>query len=329
VSAGALPGFAPPPRADAGERWGLVLAVALHAVLLVALSLSWGAPTPPPAFPKPEPIEVSLVKDVAPTATAPPAPTPPAPSVAPDQGEPEDAAPPPPAPTLKPEPVKPAPPPPAPKPAPEPKPQPKSKPVEKPAPAPVEKPKPEKSAKAEAPATPAKPAPAKAAAPRPSRLAGLGQELAAGAKADAAASHARGHRLGADILAGLSADAPAKQASAAAPAAKAGPFPTASIQQAIQRQIQPCADRQVDPGPGANQIVTTLNIRLNQDGTLAATPRMVRQTGLSDSNDRYAQRVTDLGIAAFKGCTPLHLPAEYYQTANGGWSNINYRWQLK
>jgi hypothetical protein len=85
----------------------------------------------------------------------------------------------------------------------------------------------------------------------------------------------------------------------------------------------------VNPGPGANAIVTTLNIRLNPDGTLAATPRMVRQSGVSDENERYAQRVVDLGVAAFKGCTPLKLPAEYYDTGNGGWSNINYRWQLR
>lgn len=103
----------------------------------------------------------------------------------------------------------------------------------------------------------------------------------------------------------------------------------ASIVQAIARQIQPCADRQVDPGPGANEIVTTLNLRLNRDGTLSSTPRMVRQTGVSGENERYAQRVADLGVAAFKACAPLRLPAEYYSTANGGWSNINYNWKLR
>ena len=51
--------------------------------------------------------------------------------------------------------------------------------------------------------------------------------------------------------------------------------------------------------------MTTLNLRLNQDGTLAATPTMVRQTGVDDENERYARRVVDLGIAAFKGCSPL------------------------
>ena len=99
--------------------------------------------------------------------------------------------------------------------------------------------------------------------------------------------------------------------------------------QAIARQIQPCADRQVDPGPGANQIVTTLNLRLNENGTLASTPTVVRQTGITPENERYAQRVKDLGIAAFKGCSPLKLPAEYYDTPSGGWNNINFKWKLR
>ena len=64
-------------------------------------------------------------------------------------------------------------------------------------------------------------------------------------------------------------------------------------------------------------------------GTLSATPTMVRQRGVDDDNQRYARRVVDLGVAAFKGCSPLKLPAEYYATANGGWSNINYNWKLR
>lgn len=339
---------------DNSERAALIVAVATHVALFALLSMAWSTQAPR-VWPKPESIEVSLVQDVAPQAQAPPAPTPPAPSVAPDVGTPEEAAPaPPPEPVVKPEPVKPQPakvepqskpakvkPAPAKimpttakptqtvKPAPAKLPA-KPQPATKPAPAakaqPAAKPqppaKPQPAAKAQ-PAAAAKPAPA-----RPSRLAGLLPSLAAGAKADATAPRPRGRRLGDDLLAGLSADAPARKPSAAAPG-KAGPFPTASIVGAIARQIQPCADRQVNPGPGANAIVTTLDVKLNPDGTLSATPRMVRQSGVGGENERYAQRVVDLGIAAFKGCTPLHLPAEYYRTAAGGWSEINYRWQLR
>lgn len=340
------------PETSSGERAALIVAVAAHAVLFALLSMAWSTQAPR-VWPKPEPIEVSLVQDIAPQAEAPPAPTPPAPSVAPDVGTPEEAAPAPPSeppaePVVKPAPVKPQPA----KVEPQPKPAKitpapaktvpapaKPTPTVKPAPArvsatpqPTAKPVPATKAQPVAKSQPAAKFPptaaAKPAPARPSRLAGLLPSLAAGAKADATAQRPRGRRLGDDLLAGLSADAPARKPSAAAPG-KAGPFPTASIVGAIARQIQPCADRQVNPGPGANAIVTTLDVRLNPDGTLSATPRMVRQSGVGGENERYAQRVVDLGIAAFKGCTPLHLPAEYYRTAAGGWSEIAYRWQLR
>ena len=303
---------------------GLMLAGAAHLALLALLSIAWHGPPPPPPA-DPAPLEVSLVTEVAPEAQAPPAPTPRAPSIAPDTGPPEDAAPAAaPAPAPKPAPAEPAPPTsanPAPaKPAPA-----------RPAPAPAPKPQSVQPARP-APARPQAAAPARpaaAASARPSRLAGLNLGTAEGANPASTAARPRGRRLGTDFLAGLAPDAPSRTPSPAAPAARAGPYPTASIVQAIARQIQPCADRQVNPGPGANRIVTTLNIRLNGDGTLAATPTKVRQSGINDENERYAQRVVDLGIAAFKGCSPLRLPSEYYSTANGGWNNINYQWQLR
>ncbi len=82
-------------------------------------------------------------------------------------------------------------------------------------------------------------------------------------------------------------------------------------------------------GPGANEILTVLDLRLNEDGSLAATPKMVRQSGITDENERYKQRVIDLGIAAFKGCSPLKLPPEYYSTPSGGWNAIRFNWKLQ
>jgi hypothetical protein len=103
----------------------------------------------------------------------------------------------------------------------------------------------------------------------------------------------------------------------------------ASIRAAIQRQIQPCADRQVNPGPGANQIQVTLNLKLNPDGSLVGSPAVVRTSGVNDENSRYEKRVADLAIAAYRGCSPLRgLPSELYRTAKGGWSNINMNYKL-
>lgn len=309
---------------DRAERIGLGVAIAGHAVLFGLLSVGFLA-TPNPVRLQQQPVEVSLVKDVGLEATAPAAVEPPSQSVAPEHGLPEDAA----------APAEPEPAPPEPEPAPQPQPRPQPKPEPKPAPsaarpAPAPKPAPAKpaapakSATRPAPTTPTRTA-STAKSGKPAASAGKGT----GTSATATAQRPRGSRLGNDFLKGLTSDPSPAKASTAAPAARIDARALAGIQDAISRQIQPCADRQVDPGPGANRIVTVLNLRLNQNGTLAATPTTVRQTGVDDENDRYARRVVELGIAAFKGCSPLRLPQEFFSTPNGGWNNINYRWQLR
>lgn len=291
---------------DRAESTGLGVALIAHLAMLAWLSSNWLAKPVPPK-PLAVPVTVSLVDTVALQSSA-PATVEAAPSQAPDLGPPEEAAPPPPEPA-PPEP-RPSPPEPAP-----PKPQPAPKPAEVAAPKP---PQPKPAAKP-APAlakTPPQPAPAK---PAPKQLA---------ANDAAKAARPRGSRLSDELLKGLT-DTPSPSKTVAPKGAVIDAKALASIQDAIRRQIQPCADRQVNPGPGANEIVTTLNLRLNPDGSLADDPKVVRQAGLDGENNRYARRVIDLGIAAFKACSPLKLPSEYYQTANGGWGNINYNWQLR
>lgn len=350
---------------ERSEKVGLGVAGAGHLILFGLLSVGFLS-TPNPEKLKQQPIDVSLVKDVGLEAAAPQAVEEPAQSIAPETGEPDDAAPPAPeepAPAPAPEPApappqpqpKPAPPEPAPKPAPKPKPAP---PKPAPAPKPAEKPKPKPKtdpaaeraaaqkaaakeaaekkaaaaakakAAAEAKAKAAADAKAKAAADAKAKAAAAEKARGSGSDSESKSARPRGGRLGDDFLKGLTSE-PSKSRSQAPRAAKIDATALASIVQAIARQIQPCADRQVDPGPGANEIVTTLNLRLNENGTLAATPTMVRQTGVTAQNERYAQRVRDLGIAAFKGCSPLKLPPEYYDTPNGGWNNINFKWKLR
>jgi hypothetical protein len=111
------------------------------------------------------------------------------------------------------------------------------------------------------------------------------------------------------------------------PAAVMSAAAAADIASAIARQVQPCADRQVYPGPGAERIVTPVMLRLNRDGSLAGRPRIGQQRGLDDENGRYAQRVADIAVAAFTGCSPLRgLPQDLYDVPRG-WSNftMNYR----
>lgn len=312
---------------DRGERIGLGVAIAGHLVLFGLLSVGFLA-TPNPLKLQQQPITISLVKDVGLEQTAPQI-AEPAQSVAPEQGEPEEAAPPEPTPPEpqkaepvptppKPEPApqpKPAPPKPAPKPAPAPKPVPKPKPAP-PKPAPAEKPAPSKPAAKPSPATstPAKPA-------KPSTVKGTGD------KADAKAARPRGSRLGNDFLKGLS-DTPSKSKAESPPAQRIGPQALANIASAILRQVQPCANRQVTPGPGAERIRVTINLKLNPDGSLRARPTVVGHDGVDDENGRYVDRVDDLAIATFVGCSPLRgLPAELYDVP-GGWSDFKLRYKL-
>ncbi len=102
----------------------------------------------------------------------------------------------------------------------------------------------------------------------------------------------------------------------------------ADIGSAILRQVQPCANRQVTPGPGAERIRVAINLKLNRDGSLAARPRVVGHSGVDDDNSRYVARVDDLAIATFVGCAPLRgLPPELYEVQNG-WSSFTLRYKL-
>jgi outer membrane biosynthesis protein TonB len=285
---------------DRAEKAGFGVALAGHAALLAVLSLGWVSVRQPPLLN--DPIEVSIVDEVALRSAAPSVQAP-APAIAPELGAPEE-----PAPVAEPTPPEPAPPIQAEPLPPPPQPRPVPKAVVTPVSKPVVKAAPPKTAPT------AKPALVKAS---PAQTAAKGKAV-----------ETRGSLLGRDFLKGIGSDpAPAKTASASGAVMSA--VALAGIKSAIQRQIQPCADRQVNPGPGANQIQVTLNLRLNRDGSLAQHPSVVRTAGVTEENGRYEKRVTDLAIASYTGCAPLRgLPDELYQTGKGGWSNINMTYKL-
>lgn len=236
------------------------------------------------------PIEVSFVDEIGlQSAVTEVSTEPPAQSIAPDIGPPEEAAP---------EPAQtPAPPQPTPKAAeapPEPKPA--TKQAVKPA--------------------PAKSTPAKAQSSKP-KAASTGKTKAT-----------TGSRLGDNFLKGIGSD-PSPSRSTKPSGAVMSAQALSGIKAAIERQIQPCANRQVNPGPGANKIAVTLNIRLNRDGSLAGRPKVMRTSGVTGDNSRYEDRVKDLAIASYVGCSPLRgLPEDLYQTPKGGWSNLAMTYRL-
>lgn len=70
----------------------------------------------------------------------------------------------------------------------------------------------------------------------------------------------------------------------------------------------------------ARQIVTRLRIRLTPEGQLAGLPILLRQSGVTASNEPYAGEMAEAAIAAVMRCAPLTLPRGLY--ANG-WSEFD------
>lgn len=139
-------------------------------------------------------------------------------------------------------------------------------------------------------------------------------------------------RIGDDFLKGISDDklapraGPAPKPAAATVSASA----MAGIVQAIRRQVQPCADRQVNPGDGASRIKVRMRLQLTRSGRLRGPPQVIGTSGVDDENARYEERVKDLAVATFVGCAPLvGLPPELYETESGrGWSDFIMNYNL-
>jgi len=183
-------------------------------------------------------------------------------------------------------------------------------PMPRPTPAPIVKPVPPKAAPPR-PSQVVRPAPPRAAPPRPAP---------------------RVSRIGDDFLKGISDDklaprnAPTPKPAAATVSASA----MAGIVQAIRRQVQPCADRQVNPGEGASRIKVRMRLQLTRSGRLRVPPQVIGTSGVDDENARYEERVKDLAVATFTGCAPLvGLPPELYETESGrGWSDFIMNYNL-
>ncbi|MEE4201907.1 TonB C-terminal domain-containing protein [Erythrobacter sp.] len=101
------------------------------------------------------------------------------------------------------------------------------------------------------------------------------------------------------------------------PASQIGRSARASLQQAINRQLRPYWD--APSGLDAEQLVTVLAFRLNEDGSLAGAPRVVGQSGVTDSNRPQAPLHAERAIRAVQRAAPFDLPDEYYEA----WKNIS------
>ena len=270
------------------EGLGLGVAVVLHLALVAALLLQ---PEKREAIPEPERVTVNLSEEIGMTSEAPVPVAQSRASIAPTLSE----MPAPPLPTVEPLPA-------PPEPTVQPRPQPSAAPVPRPAPRAAPRPRPSAAPSRAAPSRPAA-----RPAPRPSQP----------------AARSGGSRLGNDFLAGSGESRTSSEIRT--PASQIGASARASLVQAIAREIKP--HWQPPSGPEVEEIVTVLAFRLNENGSLAGTPRVVRQTGVNDINRAQASRHAEQAVRAVQLAAPFDLPSEYYEA----WKNISafsFDWRL-
>ena len=281
---------------DRREGTALGVAVLGHLVLFGLLSVGFLA-TPNPLKLEPTPIEISLTDEVGLKSEAPQIQKEaPAEKLAEAPGPVEPATPPP-APQPDPQPVaRPDPTPPRPAPAPEPRPQPRPMPKAQPQPQPPAPPKAQPKAQSQP----------KAAEPQPKAQ----PKTASQSKSQAAADRAvrpTGRLTG--IVDGLT-DQPSKGKATTPPATAIGAEVRSALAAEVIRQLRP--HWRAPTGADVELLRTQVEIRLNRDGTLAAPPRVVGQTGLTASNRPQADLHKERALSAVTLAAPFKLPAEYY-----------------
>jgi hypothetical protein len=139
----------------------------------------------------------------------------------------------------------------------------------------------------------------------------------------------RASRIGDDFLKGIADDRLAPRAGPTRPAAPTfSATARASVGQAILRQVQPCADRQPYIGEGANQVRLTINLKLARNGRLIRPPVVLRTSGDPDLRAKYGDLLEDQVRRIFSECSPLRLPAELYDTPDGGWNDFTFTYRV-
>ena len=132
-----------------------------------------------------------------------------------------------------------------------------------------------------------------------------------------------GSRVGDDFLAGSGSSS--SSTDTRMPASQVGASARASIAAAISRQLKP--HWSPPSGPDAEKIVSVIAWQMNEDGSLKGRPRLVRQTGVNDTNRAQAERHAEQAVRAVQLAAPFDLPPEYYNA----WKNVSafsFDWNL-
>ena len=95
------------------------------------------------------------------------------------------------------------------------------------------------------------------------------------------------------------------------PARTFGAAERASLAQAVNRQLRPHWN--APQGVDVEKLVTVVTWDLNPDGSLKGRPRVVRTTGVTDSNRPQVDLYGERAVRAVQLAAPFDLPEEYYE----------------
>lgn len=101
-----------------------------------------------------------------------------------------------------------------------------------------------------------------------------------------------------------------------------------NIGQAIISQARRCAENQPFIGEGANKIRLTVNLKFNRSGRLARSPSILGSAGDADVRSKYGQLLEDQVRRIFADCAPFRLPADLYDTPEGGWKDFTFTYRV-
>lgn len=100
-----------------------------------------------------------------------------------------------------------------------------------------------------------------------------------------------------------------------------------SVASSIASQAQRCADRQPYLGEGADQLKVQVRLSFASSGRLSRPPSIGAISGDSELRAKYGDLLEDQVRRIFADCAPFRLPADLYDTDNGGWkeTTLSYR----
>ena len=117
-----------------------------------------------------------------------------------------------------------------------------------------------------------------------------------------------GSRVGDNFLTGMGDSTRTSETRAAA--SRFGRAEQASLQAAITRELR--KNWSAPSGADADLLVSEIAWRLNEDGSLAGRPRLVRQSGITDANRAQAAVHAERAIRAIQLADFSDLPKQFY-----------------